>query len=89
MARYIDANIALDKMKNWHTQERLMDCVRNTPTVDVVEVVRCRNCKYAYFRYNTKDTLQEIYACEKRPAGRAHKKVSGDFFCGHGERRDT
>ena len=35
MARYIDADIALKKMNNWHTQERLMDCVRNTPTADV------------------------------------------------------
>ena len=38
MPRYIDADIALDKMKNWHTQERLMDCVRDTPTANVVEV---------------------------------------------------
>ena len=38
MPRYIDADIALDKMKNWHTQERLMDCVRDMPTADVVEV---------------------------------------------------
>lgn len=55
---------------------------------DFVEVVRCRNCKHAYFRYNTKDTLQEIYACKKRPVGRTHKKVSGDFFCKHGKRKD-
>ena len=38
MARYIDADIALEKMKIWHTQERLIDCVRNTPTADVQEV---------------------------------------------------
>ena len=25
----------MKKMNNWHTQERLMDCVRNTPTADV------------------------------------------------------
>lgn len=56
---------------------------------ELVEVVRCRNCKHAYFKYNMKDTLQEIYACRKRPAGRTHKKVGGDFFCKHGERRDT
>ena len=38
MARYIDVDIALDKMKNWHTQERLMDCIRDQPTADVVKV---------------------------------------------------
>ena len=45
MPRYIDADIALDKMKKWHTQERLMDCVRDTPTADVVSVVRCKDCR--------------------------------------------
>ena len=38
MARYIDADIALEKMKNWHTKERLMDCVRDTPAADVANV---------------------------------------------------
>ena len=63
--------------------------IADMPEADVVEVVRCRKCKHAYFKYNMKDTLQEIYACRKRPAGRCHKKVSGDFFCAHGERKDT
>ena len=44
MVRYIDADIALEKMKNWHTQERLMDCVRDTPTADVVEIKDCEQC---------------------------------------------
>ena len=38
MPRYIDKDIVLEKMKNWHTKERLMDCVRYTPSVDVVKV---------------------------------------------------
>jgi len=84
MARYINTEGA-----RIYVSDFVCEQMKKIPTADVVEVVRCRNCKYAYFRYNTKDTLQEIYACEKRPAGRAHKKVSGDFFCGHGERRDT
>ena len=69
--------------------DRIEDDIVKIPTADVAEVVRCRNCKHAYFKYNMKDTLQEIYACRKRPAGRCHKKVSGDFFCARGERRDT
>ena len=44
MARYIDADLALDKMKNWHTKERLMACVRDTPTADVVEFKDCEQC---------------------------------------------
>ena len=38
MARYIDADIAIEKMKIWHTQERLIACVKNTPTANVQEV---------------------------------------------------
>lgn len=75
-------------MSDVDVMEQMEENVEALPTADVVEVVRCRNCKHAYFRYNTKDTLQEIYACEKRPAGRAHKKVSGDFFCKHGQRKE-
>ena len=29
-----------------------------------------------------------VYACEKQPAGRAYKKVRGDFFCAYGTRTD-
>ena len=50
MARYIDADIVLEKMKNWHTKERLMDSVRDTPAVDVVKVVRCKDCAVPHNR---------------------------------------
>ena len=69
MPRYIDADIALEKMKNWHTKERLMDCVRDMPTADVVEVKRgyweivkgsngkekmvCTNCRHQQDLHST------------------------------------
>ena len=96
MPRYIDADKLIEEMcvnvfprDAQHLFLAMRGMVRNAPTADVVEVIRCKDCKHAYFRYNTKDTLQEIYACRKRPAGRTHRKVSGDFFCKHGERKDT
>lgn len=102
MARYIDAellkkNIRVNLMPNVdidgtvtveNAERYFLNLIDKTSTADVAEVVRCRNCKHAYFRYNTKDTLQEIYACKKRPVGRTHKKVSGDFFCKHGEKEE-
>ena len=27
--------------------ERVRDCIDNAPTIDAVEVVRCKNCKYS------------------------------------------
>ena len=98
MPRYIDADKLCENLKTMAKYQEpykqstilgVVSTIENTPTADVAEVVRCRNCKHAYFRYNMKDTLQEIYACRKRPAGRTHKKVSGEFFCKHGERRTT
>ena len=43
--RLIDANAVLKKMQKWNTRERLINCVEDAPTVDAVEVVRCKDCK--------------------------------------------
>ena len=75
MPRYIDADIALDKMKNWHTQERLMDCVRDMPTADVVEVVRCNNCAVPHNRWTGCPKLNGLV-------------TPPDFYCSYGERKD-
>lgn len=83
MARYIDADIALKKMNNWHTQERLMDCVRNTPTADVAPV------HHAYWKVVTvikedcacgSNRLMQYKVCShcKQPMG-----VCGTDYCGH------
>ena len=82
MPRYIDADIALDKMKNWHTQERLMDCVRDTPTADVVEVVRCKDCQHATFYSSKNDACYKGIICE-------YEIGTGDenFYCIYGEAR--
>lgn len=58
MARYIDADTALEKMKNWHTKERLMDCVRDAPTIDVVKV------KHGYWIEGK--TLEKCSVCGKK-----------------------
>ena len=74
MARYIDADIALEKMKNWHTQERLMDCVRDTPTADVVRVVRCNNCAVPHNRWTGCPKLNGLV-------------TDPDFYCIYAERK--
>ena len=74
MARYIDADIALEKMKNWHTKERLMDCVRDTPAVDVVKVVRCKDCAVPHNRWIGCPKLNGLV-------------TPPDFYCSYGEMR--
>ena len=87
MPRYIDADIALNKMKNWHTQERLMDCVRDAPTADVVEVVRCKDCVYCCISTDPKTniSIQKCGYVGFNPV--QSSQVSDDFYCSYGERR--
>ena len=99
MARYIDAEKLVEKIKRcsafknmkgfWYESELLqsvvLDLIDNLPTADVVEVVRCKECKhrntYEEFNRNIQEMV-ECHCCEilKRDFGE-------DFFCGHGERR--
>lgn len=51
----------------------------NLPTADVVEVVRCRECKYSSFIKSCSK-----YLCEK---GCGKLKYSNDF-CSYGERKE-
>lgn len=46
MAEYIDRQALLEKMKNWHEKTSLVSCVHSIPAADVVEVVRCKDCKW-------------------------------------------
>ena len=52
MARYIDAEQAIHLIENdallqvYYSKSDAIDCINVTPTADVVEVVRCKDCKY-------------------------------------------
>ena len=89
MARYIDAD-SLIKTVNGFTKfyhlDRLsvgtfIDAVVDMPTAEVVEVVRCKDCKHA--RFHDYAPAECPYYCSI--AVNYHTK---DFFCSLGERRD-
>jgi hypothetical protein len=59
MARYIDADKLTNEIDEWLDSVgnvlvgkgmsyygELLGCIEDTPTADVVEVVRCKDCKY-------------------------------------------
>ena len=75
--RYIDA----DKLKDDLVNNRCFfpaiveSAIRNTPTADVVEVVRCKDCIHS-------SCYGQI--CHYG-VGRG---VTPDHYCGHGERRE-
>ena len=81
--RLIDANEALKKMQNWNTKERLINCVEDAPTVDAVEVVRCKECVSSMYFPHT-----EKCWC-KAPFGMVgNTPVDPNGFCSYGERRN-
>ena len=57
----------------------LADAVEEMPTVDAVEVVRCRECKHCD---------PENYHCDHPMGTAAPLKRKPDDFCSYGERKD-
>lgn len=91
MIRLIDAGVAHALVKQYDASDEFWSCtggtairlihnaIDNTPTVDAVPVVRCRDCKYR--RVNN----------ENEPYCTAKDGLSDpwdDEFCSHGKRKE-
>ena len=59
--------------------KKIVDRIRNAPTADVVEVVRCKDCKWLY------DEMDD-YCCRSH---RGLARICENSFCSYGERRET
>ena len=89
MARFIDADRALEIVYErgiahpnaYHLTNYAMAILQEAPTVDVVEVVRCRNCKYGDWDSKPDDAM----VCMRTKDGFWR---SGNDFCSYGERKD-
>ena len=76
MARYIDAEkIDFSPLKDEFDRARAKVMVLSTPTADVVEVVRCRDCVYCNEHHNV---------CHYGEG----RDVKPDHYCSYGERKD-
>lgn len=73
-----------------------MDAVNNVPAADVVEVVRCKDCKHkphtkepdgdGYgFDITADDDFTCPFLCDD---GYYNRMPSNDFYCGYGERKE-
>ena len=85
MSRLIDANAFLKDILTAgigktiieYSESDIAYMIRKRPTVDVVEVVRCRDCKHLMF--------SDFYGeCKRGNLG----IVNPDDFCSYGERKD-
>ena len=81
--RMIDADALIERTEilddvfviNW-TTEKVRGLINAAPTIDAVEVVRCKDCKHLYFKDMSAYCPFKVSAC--RPNG----------FCSLGERRN-
>ena len=79
--RLIDANAFLEKMKRTSRYFDVVFDVEEMPTVDAVEVVRCKDC---IRRYDT-DECPMCFLSE----GQYYEFTRDDGFCDRGERKDN
>ena len=62
--------------------------VEDMPEVDAVEVVRCKDCKYASEFEGCEDYVEQVRCCTQHEDCDMLPKVWPNDFCSYGERRD-
>ena len=99
MARLIDADRALEIVRNqgiahpnaYHLTNYATLILQEAPTVDAVEVVRCKKCKYSVWDEETK-MWRCVESAEYDEEMGGYFGVCeyhyGDFFCYYGKRKD-
>lgn len=64
---------------------KITDRIKSAPTADVVEVVRCKDCKFAF-------PYRNYYFCENEDSPFTNSDwavcPNGDDFCSYGKRKD-
>ena len=90
MSRYIDADELTEfyePYKNMNVPvNALLEQIKDTPTADVVEVVRCKDCKY-YKEYVSHRGSAMMCFCPCSIGGQGKKKP--DDYCSYGERNEV
>ena len=79
--KYIDANRLIRRLENrtYRAKGKFIEMVNEQPAVDVVEVVRCKDCKHRYVSgYTT-----QYYVCDFMDA-----ELKDEGYCSYGERKD-
>ena len=88
MAEYINRNALLESIRSGDgTNEHKIFaalCVSNAPAADVVEVVRCRDCKW----WEARTYGGCIGKCENPLNGLVIEYLDDEDYCSYGERRE-
>ena len=90
MSRYIDADALIEFIDLGHyrnplelcySEQYVVDMIESRPTADVVEVVRCKDCRY------WQDNQEGHYPNELCPWDK-NETPDEDDYCSFGERRE-
>lgn len=87
MAEYIERNALLEKVRELSNtysycglaSVHIIKAIEDAPRVDVVEVVRCKDCEYSHFIVSCSK-----FMCKK---GCGELRYSNDF-CSYGKRKE-
>lgn len=87
---YVDVDKFADAICNFsaideHSANAVILLLRRQPTADVVEVVRCKDCK----KWTSQHTCDEFTADRLPLRGKTTFITEPDDFCSYGERKDT
>lgn len=88
MPRYIDADALQKRMLNYYTYswdlcEEIKGFFERTRTADVVDVVRCKDCRYYRKGFNEEEYWS---LCTVNPWN--YPTTNDENYCSYGERRE-
>ena len=84
--RLIDATALINRITKKHGLTEIILDVDESPTIDAVEVIRCKDCKYRLHLGPT-EHYPETYICRIDNISGTRKAYRDDWFCADGERR--
>lgn len=73
-----------ETLMSYEVADMIEDCIDNAPTVEAVEVVRCKDCKC--WTECESSLLGKVMCCTGQ--GSAYIQKAEDDFCSYGERRE-
>ena len=90
MAEYIDRKTVVDIIRTadfWETEdmEVAITCVEQTPTADVLDVVRCKDCLWS----RKVDDREPKYSCVNICRYGCTQWLGSDDYCSYGEPKDA
>lgn len=72
--------------RTFKTKNDIQDWLNNAPTVDAVQVVRCKDCKH--FSYEDMECKNEAISTDCEGGAQYSLDFWLDDFCSYGERKD-